>query len=287
MYNSQYLRDLKKVGLLKNVNKSRTNKNVQKIKKKTTSALPVQTSPRIPDRISIPKVSFEINSFFDKIYVLNLDHRSDRMTAMKEKLAKNGINNYKRFPAIDGKIKPHIDHWRNLKYFFDTPGAYGVLMSAYFIIIDAIMNKYHQILILEDDVIFHKDFTNLFNQKIKSIPPFWKLLFLGSSMHQWRFQQRCKITPDYVIPRGSIPGAFALAIKSDCYLSLITEIKKMTSSWDLAPIKYINSIFPNQCFVLNPNLIISDTRDSDIRDGKNMDRKCHDCGWKIENYDFK
>lgn len=286
MANHQYLKDLKRAGLLKNSFRPLPKRGF--IKRKTLAFQKSQI--RVPQGVSesenTPKISFDINSFFDKIYVLNLDHRSDRMSSMRNKLHKNGITNYCRFPAVNGHQKPHIDHWRNLKYFFDTPGAYGVLMSAYFILIDALKNKYHQILILEDDVIFHHDFTRLFNQKIKSIPDYWKLLFLGSSMHQWRLQQRCKILPDYIIPRGSIPGAFALGIKCDSYLPLITQIKKLNSSWDLGPIKYINTFFSNQCFVLNPNLVIADTTDSDIRDSKDMKTKCKHCGWKLKNYDF-
>ena len=286
MTNHQYLKDLKKAGLLKNISISSSKKSDNNKKPITIQKLPNRIPQKFHERDNIPKVSFDINSFFDKIYVLNLDHRSDRMSSMKKKLHKNGITNYCRFPAINGNQKPHIDYWRNLKYFFDTPGAYGVLISAYFILIDALKNRYHQILILEDDVIFHHDFTKLFNQKIRNIPPYWKLLFLGSSMHQWRFEQRCKILTDYMIPRGSIPGAFALGIKCDSYLPLITQIKKLNSSWDLGPIKYINTLFPNQCFVLKPNLIIADTKDSDIRDGKDMSTKCKDCGWSLENYDL-
>ena len=287
MNNTQYLKDLKKAGLLKNItipvinkkNKQRTTRLPRKISKSSLSQ-------KIPERESTPKVSFDINSFFDKIYVLNLDHRVDRMNKMREKLSKNGIKNFKRFPAINGYQKPHVDHWRRQKYFFDTPGAYGVLMSAYFIIQDAIKNKYYQILILEDDVLFHKDFNNLFNQKIKNIPPYWKLLFLGSSMHTWRFESKCQIFPDYIVPKGSIPGAFALGIKCDTYKYLLANIKKMNSQWDLGPLKYINTIFTNQCFVLNPNLVIADTQDSDIRESKDMKIKCKDCGWRIENYDM-
>lgn len=282
MFNPQYLKDLKKAGLLKHVN---IPNNHNPLEVSPPPSVPI--NEELPKKDNQKKVSFDINSFFDKIYVLNLDHRQDRMSQMKEKLQKHGVTNYVRFPAVNGHQKPHIDFFRKLHFFFDTPGAYGVLMSAYSILVDAIKHNYQQILILEDDVIFHQDFTNLFNQKIKSIPSYWKLLFLGSSMHRWRLEQRCKIYPDYVVPRGSIPGAFALGIKSDCFLPLMSEIRKLNSSWDLGPIKYINSRFPNQCFVFKPNLVIADTRDSDIRDGKNLDTKCHDCNWELDKYDFK
>ena len=281
MYNSNYLKDLKKAGIIKNIPAStRKIRETQKLNYHS-----IQDNEAII-RSNNKRVSFDINSFFDKIYILNLDHRADRLESMKIKLEKYKVFNYKRFSAINGRKKPFLDYWRNTKRFFDTAGAFGVLMSVYFIIVDAIKNKYKQILILEDDVIFHKDFNNLFNRKIRSIPDDWKLLFLGSSMHKWRYEQRCKIHHDYVIPKGSIPGAFALGIDSECYIPIINQLKKLDSAWDLAPLKFINTIYHNKCFVMKPNIIIADTRDSDIREAKSLEIKSKDCDWKLTEYDI-
>jgi hypothetical protein len=220
------------------------------------------------------------------IYLLNLDSRTDRLENMTKRLKKNNITNYKRFSAINGKLYPYNQQWRSLKFFFESVGAYGVLVSAYGIILDAIQNKYKKILILEDDAIFHENFTELFEKQTSNIPEYWKLLYLGSSMHKWRIQSRCRSGDGYLIPQGSIPGAFALGISYECYLPLIQQILSFRSAWDLGPLKYINTIFKGQCNVLYPNIIIADTRDSDIREAKNLQLKSNDCCWDLYKYDF-
>ena len=94
-------------------------------------------------------------------------------------------------------------------------------------------------------------------------------------------------TSDYLVPQGSIPGAFALGIKKECFSILIKNIIKLNSPWDMAPLKAINQTFPGKCYVMYPNLIIADTRDSDIREPKSLEEKRRNCGWKLENYDWE
>lgn len=226
-----------------------------------------------------------MNTYFDKIYILNLEERKDRWESMKKKLKKNNIYNFIRFSAIPGKKEPYYSLYRKLN-FFDSPGAFGVLLSAYNIILHAIHHKYKRICILEDDILFHKHFNVLFEEKISKIPNNWKLLFLGSSIHAWRYRHKCKINKDFIIPEGSIPGAFALGIDCTCYRYLIEEIRKCNSAWDLTPIKSINKRFYGHCYILNPNLIIADTRDSDIREGKSLELKSKKCLWNLYEYDL-
>lgn len=231
-----------------------------------------------------------INTYFDKIYVLNLNHRVDRMNKMISRLQKNNIYNYIRFPAINGYQEPFYSQWSSIRRrsfgSLETPGSYGVLLSAYFILTHAFQNNYQSILILEDDVIFHNNFENLFSLRINTVPFNWKLLYLGSSMHQWRIKERCRHYPNFLVPNGSIPGAFALGIKKDCFNILIKSIMNLNSPWDMDPLKRVNQVFSGQCYVIYPNLIIADTRDSDIRKGKSLDIKKKDCGWKLDDYDW-
>ena len=105
-------------------------------------------------------------------------------------------------------------------------------------------------------------------------------------MHEWRYKERCINIGDFFIPKGSIPGAFSLGIKNDCFILLINELYKFLSPWDLLPIKYINTKFYGKCYVFNPNIIIADVRDSNIRKSKNMQIKANNCCWDLKEYDF-
>ena len=64
------------------------------------------------------------------------------------------------------------------------------------------------------------------------------------------------------------------------------NIMKLNSSWDMGPLKVVNQMFPGQCYIIYPNIIIADTRDSDIREPKSLEKKKNDCGWNLELYDW-
>ena len=231
-------------------------------------------------------ITKDINTFFDKIYLLNLDTRPDRLVKMQERFRENNIKNYVRFPAIDGRDSKYNKHFNSLKYFFETRGAYGVLLSMYYILTNAIQNGYRSILIFEDDAVFHHNFTQIFNNQMKHISADWKLLYLGSSMHTWRIASRCVKRNGFLIPNGTVAGAFALGISYKCFPYLLKQIIAFKSAWDLAPLKTINQLFKNQCYVIYPNIVVADPRDSNIRNGKTLEKKANDCGWILTNYNF-
>ena len=115
------------------------------------------------------------------------------------------------------------------------------------------------------------------------LPTYWKLLFLGNSMHQWRFKERCTFHSGYLTCKGSIPGAFAICIDRDAIPLLWKTILNGRSPWDLTPLKMVNQQFPKQCLVLHPPLCIAEVEDSDLRQ-RNMAKKAKDCGWNLSNF---
>ena len=157
-----------------------------------------------------------------KIFVINLSSATEKRETMKNTLDQY-TKEYIFFEAIDGKNVKDTEYTINLDWFnpcgnnHTTCGEIGCALSHYSIWKMMIDENIEQALILEDDVIFHCDFETLFSSKISKVPLNWKLLYLGSSMHQWRIEQRCRHYSDYLVPQGSIPGAFALGIKKECW----------------------------------------------------------------------
>lgn len=232
----------------------------------------------------------DINTYFDRIFIINLKRRPDRKEQMICKLNRAGITNYEFVEAIDGNIEPFLSLYKvkikNMQ-FIEGPGAFGILFSALKVLTYSVIKKFRNILILEDDAIFHKDFTITFNNRIKNIPQ-WKLLYFGTSMHNWRFQERCHINQNkqYLKAEGTIPGAFALGINQSIFQELINSIKISTKPWDLEPLRNINIKYHNEVIIFYPYLIIAETSDSNIRDSKSLRDNAGECGWKLELYNI-
>jgi GR25 family glycosyltransferase involved in LPS biosynthesis len=105
----------------------------------------------------------KVNDYFDKVVVINLDRRTDRMERLGAQLDELGIE-YERFSAVDGKelgISPVIA---------------GTMSHV------AVMKKYPQknVLILEDDALFVDNFQERFDEVMQTLPKDWDVLYLGA-----------------------------------------------------------------------------------------------------------
>ncbi len=108
-----------------------------------------------------------INQYFDQIYYINLNRRSDRLVSIKQQLSLYGIQAIR----VAG-IEPSVNNHRI------NNGQLGCLLSHLSIISDSIYNQYDRILILEDDTIFKNNFLQLFSRLIGHLPNEWDMLYL-------------------------------------------------------------------------------------------------------------
>ena len=230
-----------------------------------------------------------INEYFDRIFIINLKRRNDRKENMIKKLEIANITNYEFIEAIDGNEEPYYSLYRSRLSngtFLENQNAFGVLFSALKVLVWSKNKNYNKILILEDDAIFHKDFSNIFNERIKDIPE-WKLLYFGTSMEKWRLDERCQIekNKNFLRAKGTIAGAVGLGIHSSIFDELIYYLRNTTRPWDIGPLKIINTKYQNEVIVFYPYLIICHTEDSNIREGISISNYANECGWQLELYD--
>lgn len=113
-----------------------------------------------------------LNNYFDKIYCINLDRRSDRWEKCEALFDKVKIQ-VERFSAID---KNSIVN--NSKI---TNGQLACLYSHYNVVQTAKNFGYSKILILEDDVVFEENIDEIFKQSIDDIPEDWNMLYFGGN----------------------------------------------------------------------------------------------------------
>lgn len=116
---------------------------------------------------------------FDKIYVINLERRTDRRVRIESALNDLGIE-YTIFNAIDA-LKIDIDYIKSLGIqsipnytdpYNNRPLNYGEIscfLSHYFIWKEMIENKYEKIIILEDDARFVMKFKSVLLNLIKGL----------------------------------------------------------------------------------------------------------------------
>lgn len=103
-----------------------------------------------------------VNEYFDRVVVINLDRRTDRMAKLGAQLDELRIV-YERFSAVDAqevKIDPKIA---------------GVQSHV------AVWKRYlgKKVLILEDDALFCQDFNEKFDEHIAELPKNWDIFYLG------------------------------------------------------------------------------------------------------------
>ncbi len=252
-----------------------------------------------------------VNTYFDRVYVLNLEERADRKIEMMQKLARlniaaefvtavNGYDfqnrleyeTYLKQPLGAGGVSEELAWQRKL---IENAGAWGCLKSYLYILEDAQKNGCRRVLCLEDDAVFHKDFEAQFKRTVQKIPGDWKLLYLGASQRRWGipeglcYPDKNKLTVDpdapFYFPRKT-NGTFAFAIDCSVFDLMILEAMKMSSPIDCGPVRAVINAYPEQCFVLNPNLVIADVSDSDIRGKRNQAEISKLLRWNLENYDF-
>jgi GR25 family glycosyltransferase involved in LPS biosynthesis len=101
-------------------------------------------------------------SFFDKIYVINLAKRKDRLLQVTEEMDKYGIE----FDLVDA-----IEDTES--------GARGLRDTMIKIFTEALENNYERIFVFEDDAMWLEDPNPILNAAVEQLPDNWHLLYAG------------------------------------------------------------------------------------------------------------
>lgn len=124
---------------------------------------------------------------FDRVFVINLDHRTDRWEKVEAELKKRNVTNYERFSAIKPSFASIPRDWYNnlvsphKVYPHYIQGAMGCKMSHYQIIKKANENGYKNILIFEDDVEFTDISDEYFQDAWNELPSDWEMFYLSGN----------------------------------------------------------------------------------------------------------
>ena len=237
--------------------------------------------------------------YFDKIFIINLNRRPDRWSKMEQKMKKYGITNYTRVEAVDGELcqnKIHAKHQIFCKMIQNsidskrTPllkGEVGLILSTIEVLKIAIKNNYKRILLLDDDIVFHKNFHKEFNRIVKPLDG-WKLLYLGTT---------CAYTRQFVVNNNiaTFPkdikrfwGTYAYGIDSSIYKEYMLLLLNSLTPLDSEPIHTLLRKYNEDCYLVCPYLMIADVADkSDIRNiSYNLEYYAKVYNWNTALYDY-
>jgi GR25 family glycosyltransferase involved in LPS biosynthesis len=103
-----------------------------------------------------------VNEYFDKVVVINLDRRKDRLEKVNAQLEELGIT-YERFSAVDAKA-------------LDIDPIQACRQSH----LQVLEESEGKTLILEDDAYFMEDFNERFAQFVELLPDNWNIFYLGA-----------------------------------------------------------------------------------------------------------
>ena len=184
-----------------------------------------------------------INDFFDKVVVINLDRRTDRMEKLDTQLQELGIQ-YERFSAIDGK---------NLEIDPIVAGNQSHLK---------VLQKYLQqrVLILEDDALFVNDFQAKFDEAIQHLPADWDILYLGALVDP-KTGKLIK-TNDHWSKQIVSTGAQAYCVNPNKMAVVIEKLIGYEWYIDIG-LRELNENL--NCYIAHPNLVIQFPSFSDLR----------------------
>lgn len=200
------------------------------------------------------------NTYFDEIYVINLNHetiKKDRITKVFDKY--NIKCNF--VEAVYGYDSIYEENFKNTK--LKTPGAYGYSMSMIKIFKDAIKKEHNKILICDDDIILHNNFDIKFDELIKSIPFSWKVLFFGLS-GPWSFNSNTflydfRYDKKFITNLISCDGSYCVGYDKSMFNNIIEETQKFELAFDTQLIKYLNENLSIEKYACYPQIVIADT----------------------------
>jgi len=203
----------------------------------------------------------KINQYFDKIYLLNLQKRSDRLQPSKTRLDSLDIQ-YEVFFGCDGSVINHLFNKLENGY-FTNPNYLGCAISHLSIYQDAIHHGYDKILILEDDNLIHSEIHNIFNTI--EIPEWNDLFYLGyipltddCTMWDYRFGiQGHNMLNDHIFRCTNLWGLFSYGIKRNL---MVEMIETYNTSFPMEIDRFfVNTIQPrNGSIAIAPQLFCCD-----------------------------
>jgi hypothetical protein len=246
---------------------------------------------------SLPRETSYLHKYFNNIYLVTNPLREGQKERTLKILSDHGISRdsieiVRGFNRDDLTIRHSYGEYTlqpfnqydmmNGRKLFENIDSYARSISMYHIFGDAITKQYKRILVLDDNIILHKDFKTLIVDKLEKYRS-WKLLYFGTVQKDWNNAYPVGQDRDCYLPLGSAVASYATGFDSSIFGVLSDKIKLMLMPYDKGPMVSIQTNSAKECLVLYPNLVISDNEQIvDFGDVESVNSK----RWNLDMYDF-
>jgi len=230
------------------------------------------------------------NEFYDCVYIIHLDKNRENLDKINYQMKKHNFSNYKIINAVythDNFYKKFYEKMceklvnKHSKTYVERNfqiGALGCYLSHINCIIDANLNKYSRILILEEDFLIINNYNYEINCLIKNIPDHWDLVYFGKK--QMTLKNVDKINDYIYISNKTTFATHALYIKNTIFNDIIKQSENIDGPIDLDLHKLQ---LTKNIYTVYKDLFISDDRHTDIQ--INLDyKKKMTWGWDMNLY---
>lgn len=231
------------------------------------------------NRIYCQPLPSVLNYFFDKIFVINLKRRPDRLKHITKVL--NDLNaEFEVIEAVDGNNEQELFLKSKKTYSNVTHGVIGCHLSHLKVYKEIKAKSYKRALILEDDLIPSKNINELKNNLFK-IDNNWDFLHLGSADENHKENLKTFDGIKYI--GKNVNSTFAYSVNANIIDELISEFEKLITK----PCDTLLHSFQKNTYVMYPNLFTSLIEDSDIRERKNPKKYIESIGLNINDFEFE
>lgn len=262
---------------------------------------------------------------FSRAIIISLRRRPDRLCALQDRLGRHGID-FVVMPAVDGRdlegdpqwqayaasplalpppdtqVRSSRDFYRRngsraerLAYYEQkyqrkalSRGAWAYLLSYRNALLLARETGLDRFLLLDDDCLLHHDFGALRAALEADLPRDWRAVALGALQYEWSDDWISWAGPRLYRCHGSSVGSHAMAYRGAVIDELLADLEEPDLPVDVGALHRLRRRHDRRCFVAWPNLMIQDTRDSEIGDSRVQVQEGQRAGniyrWRLEDY---
>lgn len=150
---------------------------------------------------------------FDRIYCLNLEHRTDRRESAQKQFDEHGLSKVEFVNAIDGAKNEFKSIYKQI-----TPGAMGAYRSHLMLVKKAYDSGAESVFIFEDDFRFEPGFKDFFAYQMHQLPNDWNFLYAGWADFKGFEAAASRKVNDWVCIPEEPYGLFAYAVRGRSFM---------------------------------------------------------------------